>query len=502
MKHYDAIIIGSGVAGLTAALHAPRSVKIGIVSPLSRNDSSTFWAQGGIAAAIGNDDSADLHKDDTINAGAGLCDIDVVSFITKNASSVISWLDSMNMPFDKNYKNEFLLGLEAAHSRRRIVHARGDRIGNNLSHILHSQALSRTNITFINGDVSGVEVSDQFLIRTKDQRTFSGKNLVIATGGIGGLFNATTNPKSANGSGLFLGAHLGATLSDLEFIQFHPTALDIATKQKPLLSEAIRGEGGRIINSKNEEFLYETDSRGALASRDIVARGIALEQLRGERVFMDVRHMKDFKSHFPQVNALCEGAGFSPGKDLLPITPAAHYHMGGISTTVFGETGVPGLFAVGEVACTGLHGANRLASNSLLEGLIIGREVGLRLCSHEEALTPVLPQDFENREYSPTFKSELPLELSVGIIRNRELLLKGLHHYDKLPGHEDFVKRLLHLFALKREESRGSHYRTDFPFSKKEFEYHIKTSIKFNNHHTLNNLSSVDNLYSSTNLSH
>jgi len=473
LKYFDAIIIGGGVAGLTCALNAPKGVSVALIMPQAPQESSTYWAQGGIAASLGEDDSFEFHAADTIDAGAGLCSSDAVIHITKNAKSVVTWLDNLRLPFDKNELGGFLLGLEAAHTKRRIIHAGGDRIGNNLSRTLFAHVVKRKNITIFNDTVLNVTKDDHFSVTCHSGNALLSSSLVLASGGIGGLFDATTNPSCIKGLGLYFGAMLGATLKDLEFIQFHPTALNVSGQQKPLLTEALRGEGGIVVNSKGEEFLYSIDSRGALAARDIVARGIAQEISKGEKVYLDVRHINTFEKFFPQVHSLCIQHGFNPTKDLLPITPAAHYHMGGIATNIYGETNIPGLYAVGEVGCTGLHGANRLASNSLLEGLVVGKEVGARLSAGVARITSINPFSHSQNSINDSVKANLiPFERTLGIVRNRDDLLLGITNLENDTTPEGVVKKLIHLFALEREESRGAHFRSDFPVQSDHFRYH------------------------------
>jgi len=485
------VVVGGGIAGLATALHlAPLPVTLIVASPLGEQ-ASTPLAQGGIAAAIGADDHPALHAADTLQAGAGLSDPDVAARVAAAAPACIEWLVAQGTRFDRTASGDSLiLGLEAAHSRRRIVHADGDGTGRCvLDALIHTirqapsiQIVENHRVTDLaldgHGAVAGVVCVSGRSKENDEPVLIPGRAVVLATGGIGGLYAHTTNPLSAVGGGLALAARVGAVLRDLEFVQFHPTAIEAGTDPMPLATEALRGEGVVLINGRGERFMQ--DIPGAeLAPRDVVARAIFAQIGAGERVFLDTRHVLGDRitSRFPGVTALCRDAGLDPVRDPIPVRPAAHYHMGGIKVDDQGRSSVEGLWACGEVASTGLHGANRLASNSLLEALAyaasiadaIKGTVSQRLT--ERSLSPPLdtrPSLFG--QLTPDLQQIRPImDRQVGVLRDgaglqdaigrlRALMRNGRAAEVRAAG---MVGLMIAMSAYRRNESRGAHQRLD-----------------------------------------
>jgi L-aspartate oxidase len=377
---YDYIIIGSGIAGLFTALQAAQHGQVLVITKAALAESNTRYAQGGIAAAIGIADSPQLHYEDTLLAGAGLCDPAAVRVLTDEAPARIYDLIRLGVQFDTD-SGGIALGLEAAHQARRILHAGGDATGRYielaLCDVLRQAGVTVREHTY----VSEIVVEDGRAAGVWAQREGASPELiraaqiVLACGGAGQLFASTTNPAVATGDGVALAYRTGAALADLEFYQFHPTALQLPGQPTFLISEAVRGEGAYLRNSAGRRFMPGYAPQAELAPRDVVARAIVAEMERSAGpVFLDLRHLDATTVHrrFPTISAFCRERGLDIAADLLPVAPAAHYFMGGVRTNIWGETSVPGLYACGEVACTGVHGANRLASNSLVEGLVFG----------------------------------------------------------------------------------------------------------------------------------
>ncbi|MGV8909866.1 MAG: L-aspartate oxidase [Propionicimonas sp.] len=468
------VIIGAGLAGLTAAIELSPLPCIVLSAGAVSTGTSTGWAQGGIAAAVGPDDDPDQHATDTLAAGAGLCEPGVVQAITAAGPEAIAWLSSQGAEFDLASDGSFRLGLEGAHGRRRIVHAHGDRTGAELLETVVDAARALKSVSLWDhspareiltedGRVVGV------LVSTPDGDVELRADVVLlATGGIGGLFSHTTNPLSSRGQGLALAHRAGATLRDVEMIQFHPTALDVGIDPMPLVSEAVRGEGAILVNELGQWVV-----KNPLAARDVVSRAEWAQLQAGHRVFLDARNDpgERFAELFGSIYASARKAGLDPAKDLLPVRPAAHYHMGGVLVDLTGATTVRGLYAAGEVASTGLHGANRLASNSLLEAVVCGRwvaqhwrEQGFAAGAPPAARTypnPVGPAPKPDRVVTEVRRI---VSTGAGVLRDAGRLrtalaeLEGLHHHDS-----GLVAYLLVDAALRREESRGGHTRLDFP---------------------------------------
>ena len=381
----DVIIIGGGIAGLFCALKlAPRPVTILTAAAIGEGASSS-WAQGGIAAAVAAGDTVEAHARDTIAAGAGLVDEAVAYAMTREAPARIDDLLAYGVPFDRDLEGHLAVGREAAHSARRIVHVRGDRAGRAIMTALAAAVRGTPGIRLLEGYeaeellTEGGRVHGVRAMRLADRRrlTLPAAAVVLASGGIGHLYAVTTNPPQARGTGLAIAAAAGARIADAELVQFHPTAIAIGRDPAPLASEAIRGEGATLINRAGERFMARLDPQAELAPRDIVARGVFAEIAAGRGAFLDARQAlgATFAEHFPTVHQSCIAAGIDPARDPIPVAPAAHYHMGGIETDRSGRSSLAGLWAAGEVAATGVHGANRLASNSLLEGLVFAARV-------------------------------------------------------------------------------------------------------------------------------
>lgn len=464
------IIVGGGVAGLSAALHlAPLPVLV-----VTAGEPATALAQGGIAAAIGADDAPALHAADTMTAGAGLTDGAVAAAITAAAPAAIAWLERLGVPFDRTADGGLALGLEAAHGRKRIVHAGGDATGRLVLETLVAAVAAEPAIRMLphhrgvellrdaHGAVRGLRVAGP-----RGARDLEARAVILATGGLGGLYAATTNPLSAVGSGLALAAAAGAALRDLEFVQFHPTAMRLGPDPMPLASEAIRGEGATLIDGAGRRFMAEVPG-AELAPRDVVARAIGAEIAAGREVFLDARTALGarFAERFPAVTAACRRAGIDPATMPIPVAPAAHYHMGGIAVDGLGRSALDGLWAVGEVAATGLHGANRLASNSLLEGLVCGESAAEDIRSVMAPVTPFRPGSTAMQtELAPVKVQALRALMSrhVGVVRDEAGLLAARDALAEADGHSARVQvcRLLTEAALRRAASIGSHYRRD-----------------------------------------
>lgn len=468
------IIIGGGIAGLLTALHlAPEPVLLLSRTPLGTDASST-WAQGGLAASLGVDDDPALHLADTLAAGDGLCDAEIASRILHAAPGAIETLATFGVRFDRRPEGTLRLGLEAAHGRRRIVHAGGDGSGQEIMRALVEAVRSTASIVVVEGvEARRLAVEDNTIrgvwASCSMSPVFLGTGrVVLATGGIGGLFFDTTNPLGSCGQGLALAARAGAVLADIEFIQFHPTALDGPARPMPLISEAVRGEGATIVDETGRRFLEDVHD-AELASRDVVARAIWTHLSRGHRVFLDGREKPGptFARQFPTIASACRGSGIDPARDLIPIRPAQHYHMGGIAVDREGRSSVAGLWACGEVAATGLHGANRLASNSLTEAVVCARWVAESLAG---SAIGVRTRSTAREIPAPNPLSLRPLlSRALGVKRDGESLRETISTLLPLAKRQDAasdpatVGLMIAIAALLREESRGAHYRTDFP---------------------------------------
>jgi L-aspartate oxidase len=491
----DVVIVGAGLAGLFTALQlAPMPVTVVAAAPLGEG-ASTGWAQGGVAAAVGSNDAADLHAADTLAAGAGIVDQDIARFVAAEGPERIADLVGYGVPFDRDETGAFALSQEAAHSRRRVVHVSGDRTGGAILDALIAKVRATPSIRVLEGYeadeliVADGRVEGVRLVRTGSSgqevyEYFPACAVVLATGGIGALYAVTTNPPYARGESIAMAARVGAVIADPEFVQFHPTAIDVGLDPAPLATEALRGEGATLVNKHGERFMLKVDPRAELAPRDVVARTVFSEIATGRGAFLDCRVSigERFSTEFPTVYALCRKAGIDPARELIPVAPAAHYHMGGIATDARGRSSIPGLWAVGEVASTGLHGANRLASNSLLEAVVFAARVAADI-SHlgsnrrptaRTDLEPVAAVDGDRTGARGTLVDRLRKTMSehVGVVRNAPGLKKAIAVFrdierqagtDRVVANMALAARFVASAALLRTESRGAQARSDFP---------------------------------------
>ena len=483
------IIVGAGLAGLMTALHlAPLPVLVLARAPLGTGAASA-WAQGGVAAAVGADDDPALHLQDTLAAGDGLCDSAMAGRILQAGPDAIAALVGHGAAFDRTASGALALGLEAAHSRRRIVHAAGDGTGAEIIRALMQAVRETPSITVLEEvEVRRLIVEDNRIrgvlaVGPHGAMTLPAARIVLATGGIGGLFRHTTNPPEAWGQGLLLEARAGAVLVDLEFVQFHPTALDSGCDPLPLVSEAVRGEGAILVDETGARFLADTPG-GELAPRDVVARAVWRHQAAGHHVFLDAREAlgNGFAQRFPGINAACQAAGIDPATQPIPVVPAAHFHMGGVAVDAAGRSTVGGLWACGEVASTGLHGANRLASNSLLEAASFARWVAEDVAAtepvrHRPLPAPKLPPAADRTAVRAIMSRQ------VGLLRDSDGLQSAIRGLGELaasggPAADPATLGLMvAVAALRREESRGAHARTDFPGHAQAFQRRLTLTL-------------------------
>ncbi|WUD73970.1 L-aspartate oxidase [Streptomyces sp. NBC_00510] len=505
----DVVVVGSGVAGLTVALRcAAQGAKVTVVTKARLDDGSTRWAQGGIAAALGEGDTPEQHLDDTLVAGAGLCDEEAVRTLVTEGPDAVRRLIATGAHFDTSEATgEILLTREGGHHRRRIAHAGGDATGLEISRAL-IEAVREARIEFIENalvldlltDAEGRTAGVTLHVMGEGQRDGVGavraRAVVLATGGMGQVFSATTNPAVSTGDGVALALRAGAEVSDLEFVQFHPTVLFLgadAEGQQPLVSEAVRGEGAYLVDADGVRFMQGQHELAELAPRDIVAKGIMrrMQETGAQHMYLDGRHFgaRMWEQRFPTILAACRANGIDPVTTPIPVAPAAHYASGGVRTDLHGRTTVPGLYACGEVACTGVHGANRLASNSLLEGLVFAERIAADIAEHPAAPgAPVVPEPGR----SPLLPSEARFAIQrimtrgAGVLRSADSLEGAAAALSRMYADAEellerdgktaepcvetweatnlcLVARVLVEAARRREETRGCHWREDRP---------------------------------------
>jgi L-aspartate oxidase len=491
------IIIGGGLAGLFCALKlAPRPVTVLAAAPIGRGASSA-WAQAGIAAAVSEGDTKEKHVADTVAAGDGIVDENIARLMASQAASRVHDLLGYGVPFDRDLEGRLQVSREAAHSESRIVRVRGDMAGRAIMQALVKTVENTPSIRVMEGYVVEDLMIEKGAVTGVIARTEAGRGaqvklasqaVVIATGGIGHLYAVTTNPSEARGEGIGMAARAGAMMADMEFVQFHPTALDVNKDPAPLATEALRGHGATLINRAGERFMLRLDPDAELGPRDVVARGIYAEVMAGRGAWLDCTKAvgASFAEEFPTVYKYCRDAGIDPVIDPIPVIPAAHYFMGGILTDADGRTSIQGLWACGECTSTGAHGANRLASNSLLEAVVFSARIAAKIGKGDAKYTEDwskgsvdrddLAADADTAAMTTLRKT---MSASFGVIRDRKGMLEGLKtilELDKANRDAAFrnvltTAKLVAVSALQREESRGGHFRTDFPEKHAEWQH-------------------------------
>ncbi len=496
----DFLVIGAGLAGLYAALRAAEHGHVCLLTKTSISETNSAWAQGGIAAAVDESDSPQLHREDTLRAGRGLCDEHAVDVLVREGPQCIKELESLGVAFDRTPLG-YELGREGGHSRRRIVHAGGSSTGQRIVARLSELVLQNPNIRLIEHTLviellaaDGVCVGAR-VTREQTEQTVLARATILATGGAAALYLRTTNPPGATGEGIALAYLAGAELADVEFIQFHPTALAVPTARSFLISEAVRGEGAYLLNAQGERFMLKYDERGELAPRDIVARAIfeEIRKFKTDHVFLSLRHLdpKLVRPRFANIYETCRQYGLDLTRDLIPVAPAAHYTIGGVRTNLWAETTVKNLFAVGEVSCTGVHGANRLASNSLLECLVFARRAVEAAVRREGSPVRAVSANLKNCERQASSEElsspqqgldqiKRVMTEHVGLVRDRASLEYAIQELSRIESEsvglvrdQALVARLIAQSALFRTETRGVHARSDFPNEDPAWQAHI-----------------------------
>ncbi|MFF7726534.1 L-aspartate oxidase [Streptomyces sp. NPDC008001] len=519
----DVVVVGSGVAGLTVALRcAAAGAKVTVVTKALLDDGSTRWAQGGIAAALGEGDTPAQHLDDTLVAGAGLCDEEAVRTLVTEGPDAVRRLIATGAQFDTDDETgAILLTREGGHHRRRIAHAGGDATGAEISRALVEavraagiETIEHALVLDLLKDAEGRAAGVTLHVMGEGERDGVGAvragAVVLATGGMGQVFSATTNPAVSTGDGVALALRAGAEISDLEFVQFHPTVLWLgpdAEGQQPLVSEAVRGEGAHLVDADGHRFMVGRHELAELAPRDIVAKGIMrrMQELGAEHMYLDARHFgaEMWEHRFPTILAACRAHGIDPVTEPIPVAPAAHYASGGVRTDLLGRSTLPGLYACGEVACTGVHGANRLASNSLLEGLVFAERIAADITAAlaagpREPGAPLQPATAGTGVLAgPKARPEIQRIMTegAGVLRSRKSLERAAAELARIdedaataleaPGTESWeatnlllVARVLVAAALRREETRGCHWREDAPDRDDAWRRHLLVALR------------------------
>jgi L-aspartate oxidase len=503
---FDTVVIGSGLAGLTAAFHSSKFGNVAIVTKSQLDTSNSYYAQGGIAAAVDKNDSPEQHLKDTLIAGRGLCDTDAVQVLVNEGRDRVNEIIEMGMQFDKQ-NGKFLLGMEGGHSHRRILHAGGDATGKELTCFFLNEVKKQTNVTpfeymsvlkLLKSDnrITGVLAFDT---KTGKNIIFRSKAIILATGGLSRIYERSTNPDTATGDGIALAYNAGARIADIEFIQFHPSALYVPGRDAYLISEAVRGEGAWLLDHDGNRFMKDIHPLAELAPRDVVSYHIFQQILDSGKdyIFLSLRHLdpEKIKTRFYHIYHHLKELGFDLTKDLLPVAPAAHYMVGGIRTNLDAETNVKGLFICGEAASTGVMGANRLASNSLLECLVFGKRASEKAAQlswpetdTQDADQIDVSKENENKFVDVQNKIASVMSKNLGIIRNKKGIEEALKIFSEITDsykdhHNEYnlmrinntatICMLIAKAALIREESRGGHIRSDFPEENPDFEVHI-----------------------------
>jgi L-aspartate oxidase len=508
----DVVVVGSGIAGLTAALHLRETgLHVTVVTKVNIDDGSTRWAQGGIAAVLDPLDSPAAHAADTEVAGVGLCDPAAVRVLVEEGPTRVRELIRLGASFDRNPDGTLMLTREGGHHANRIIHAGGDATGAEVQRALHAavhrdpwirvvdHALVLDLLRSADGRACGITLHVLGEGSEDGVGAILARAVVLATGGMGQVFAATTNPVVSTGDGIGLALRAGAAVTDIEFVQFHPTALLVSNDapQQPLVSEALRGEGAHLVDSDGKRFMVGQHELAELAPRDVVAKGIHRVMLASgeDHVYLDARHLQatgdDFLARrFPTIVASCLAAGIDPATDLIPVAPAAHYASGGVRTDLAGRTSIPGLYACGEVACTGVHGANRLASNSLLEGLVFARRIATDIAIDLPPQADPAPSSSDTPGWVVEPEIRAPLQQvmtrGAGVLRSAESLTATAAELTRLGGSEGrprtasweaanlvTVASALVAAAYARQETRGCHWREDFPAARGEWLGHL-----------------------------